>query len=159
MDRGAWLHTVLRVTKSWTQLKWLSMHAPFLVYLIELLAIFWNQIHKSPPSESLPSSSSVEGFPFSSVQSLYLARIPTLHLHTALNLAVDIVTCTTKGSSMLSLCRICVCSAHLRQSAVFAIWKKWKEVKLRKSRAQTWNQDFLFLIPFPLSASSKVTRT
>ena len=27
MDRGAWRATVYRVPKSWTQLKWLSMHA------------------------------------------------------------------------------------------------------------------------------------
>ena len=27
MDRGAWKATVHWVTKSWTQLKWLSMHA------------------------------------------------------------------------------------------------------------------------------------
>ena len=105
------LATAHRVAKSWTQLKRLSMHAAFLVYLIELLAIFWNQIHKSPCSESLPSSSSVEGFPFSSVQSLYLACISMLHLHTVLNLVVNIVTCTTEGSSMLSLCRVlCVFS-------------------------------------------------
>ena len=31
MDRGAWWATVYRVTKSWTQLKQLSMHAcPYL---------------------------------------------------------------------------------------------------------------------------------
>ena len=28
VDRGAWWATVHRVTKRWTQLKWLSMHAP-----------------------------------------------------------------------------------------------------------------------------------
>ena len=29
MDRGAWWATVHRVTKSWIQLKWLSMHIAF----------------------------------------------------------------------------------------------------------------------------------
>ena len=28
VDRGAWQATVHRVTKRWTQLKWLSMHSP-----------------------------------------------------------------------------------------------------------------------------------
>ena len=28
MDRGAWWATVHRITKSWTRLKWLRMHAP-----------------------------------------------------------------------------------------------------------------------------------
>ena len=36
MDRGAWWATVLRVAKSWTQLKWLSAHACTCIGLISL---------------------------------------------------------------------------------------------------------------------------
>ena len=35
MDRGAWQATVHRVSKSWTQLKWLSMHAHIRVLVVD----------------------------------------------------------------------------------------------------------------------------
>ena len=38
MDRGAWCSTVHRVTRNWTQLKWLIMHAPNMIS-VPMLAI------------------------------------------------------------------------------------------------------------------------
>ena len=38
MDRGAWCNTVHRVTRNWTQLKWLIMHAPNMIS-VPMLAI------------------------------------------------------------------------------------------------------------------------
>ena len=39
MDRGAWWAMVHRVTKSWTQLKQLSIHAHTIVYFYQLLLV------------------------------------------------------------------------------------------------------------------------
>ena len=39
MDRGAWWAMVHRVTKSWTQLKQLSLHAHTIVYFYQLLLV------------------------------------------------------------------------------------------------------------------------
>ena len=39
MDRGAWWAMVHRVTKSWTQLKRLSIHARTIVYFYQLLLV------------------------------------------------------------------------------------------------------------------------
>ena len=39
MDRGAWYAMVHRVTKSWTQLKRLSIHAYTIVYFYQLLLV------------------------------------------------------------------------------------------------------------------------
>ena len=44
MDRGAWRAAVHRVAKSWTQLKWLSMHVHTLLYIHPL---FSSLIHLS----------------------------------------------------------------------------------------------------------------
>ena len=39
MDRGAWRATVHGVTKSWTQLKWLSMHAqPYSTHIYDMFS-------------------------------------------------------------------------------------------------------------------------
>ena len=51
-DRGAWRNIVHRVTKNWTQLKWLSIHTQFLIILyipvvsvvtslLFLISLFW----------------------------------------------------------------------------------------------------------------------
>ena len=40
MDRGAWQATVHRVTKSWTQLKWLSTHACILKNVLNVTMFF-----------------------------------------------------------------------------------------------------------------------
>ena len=39
MGRGAWLATVHRVVKSWTQLKQLSMHIPTITLILRLILI------------------------------------------------------------------------------------------------------------------------
>ena len=42
MDRGAWCATIYRVTKSWTGLKWLSMHVSILLESeFRLFPLFW----------------------------------------------------------------------------------------------------------------------
>ena len=44
MDRGSWWATVHRVAKSWTQLKWLSMHTCmlFMASWVESLTLFFS---------------------------------------------------------------------------------------------------------------------
>ena len=51
MDRGAWRVVVHRVTKSWTQLKWLSMHAHWVSTRYQLeRASLMAQMVKNPPA-------------------------------------------------------------------------------------------------------------
>ena len=41
MNRGAWQAVIHRVTKNWTQLKWLSMHA---IRASPLLSVIWEEL-------------------------------------------------------------------------------------------------------------------
>ena len=65
MDRQAWWATVHGVTKSWTQLKWLSMHAH-----IKVWAMFFAQMSFSGISLAL-----VEGATFSFLTQVILSNL------------------------------------------------------------------------------------
>ena len=69
MDRGAWRATVHRVTQSWTQLKWLSMHScrPLLQSEGKYKRLLCPGIKTGKPSTTRVRASSLDrcGFPAS----------------------------------------------------------------------------------------------
>ena len=76
MDRGAWWATVHRVAKSWTQLKWLSTHAPPCelstdtfssvqsLSLVQLFATLWTVGCQAPLSKGFSRQEFWSGLPY-----------------------------------------------------------------------------------------------